>query len=163
METAATLALALCQQMSDTKAPNTGNYLEGMQGPYGMVGQIQNASLIQAWFPYCQWTNYGAMPSWDQTTTPGNTTGMPHPYATAASMLCIEFLISSGQMTLAEITKQITDTPYLTLNDLYNGQDLQTDAVNAMLALGMPTNNDPLSVWGVDWGSSGNSPQGISS
>lgn len=151
MDTAATLALKLCQQMSDTKAPNTGDYLAGVQGPYGMVGEVTNAGLMVAWFPYCQWTNYGAMPSWDASSTPGNTTGMPHPYATAASILMIEYLISSGQMTLAEVSKEITDTPYLTLGDLYNGQDLQTDAVNAMLALGMPTNNDPLMVFGVDW------------
>lgn len=154
MDTAATLALALCQQMSDTKQPNTGNYLAGMQGPFGMVGQISNASLVQAWFPYCQWTNYGAMPSWDETSTPGNSTGMPHPYATAASILCIEFLISSRQMTLAEISKEIKATPYLILGDLYNGQDLQTDAVNAMLNLGIPGNNDPLMVFEVDWGAS---------
>lgn len=154
MDTAATLALKLCQEMSSTQQPNTGNYLEGMQGPFGMVGQVPNAGLVVSWWQYCQWTNYSTMPSWDASSTPGNSTNMPHPYATAASILCIEFLISSGQMTLAEIAKEITDTPYLTLGDLYNGQDLQMDAVAAMLALGIPTNNDPYGIFNVDWGAS---------
>lgn len=154
METAAQYALALCQQMADTQQPNTGNYLEGMQGPFGMMGQIPNASLIVGWWQYCQWTNYGAMPSWDETSTPGNTTGMPHPYATAASILMIEFLMRSKGMSLDTIATEIANDPYLVMSDLYTGQDLQTDAVAAMLALGVPTNNDPLNVFNVDWGTS---------
>ena len=151
METAATYALRLCQEMADTQKPNPGNYGPAGQGPYSFIG-ITNAGLIAGWWQYCQWTNYSTMPSWDATNTPGSTTGLPHPYATAASILCIEFLIQSGQMTLAKIADAIEADPYLVLNDHYNGVgDLQTDAVNAMLALGIPTNNDPLGIFGVNW------------
>lgn len=154
METAAQYALDLCQQMATTKLPNTGDYGPAIQGAFGLIG-VANAGLIVGWWQYSQWApNYGAEPSWDVTNTPASSTGLPHPFATAASILMIEFLIHSGQMTLDAIAKEITNDPYLVMNDLYTGTDLQTDAVDAMLAGGAPTNNDPLNVFDVNWGSS---------
>lgn len=156
MQTAAQLALAICQQMDSTKLPPTGNYQEGAPGPFGAAGQITNAQLVPLWYPYAQWTNYLNIPAWDANSTPNNSYPNPHPFATAAEILGIAQLIASGQMTLDGIAAAIAADPYLTLNDHYDGTvDLQTDAVNAVVALGQfPTNDDPLGIFGVDWGTS---------
>lgn len=148
MDTAATIALRLCQEMASTHAPNVGAYL-GITLPDGTeFVTVTNAQLIPLWFPYCQWDDYLTQPAWDKNSTPGNQTEMPHPYTTAAEILGIAFLIYSGQMTLDQIAEKITDNPYIVLNNLYTmGGNLQTDAVNAMLGLGVPQSNDPYHLW----------------
>lgn len=151
-ETAAQIAAKLCLEMADLQQPNQGDYIAGIPGPYGPVGHIANADLVVLSYPMMS-VDFGSQPSWTALNpTATNTTGVPFPVATGASILMIEYLVFCGQMTLDQVMQAIDANPALCLQDLYqSGGNLQQDALHAALANGAPTNNDPYGIFEVKW------------
>ena len=142
--TSATIALALAMEMDATHQPNTGNYVDGMDG----VGQIANADLVNIWIQgQPESVRFPEMPAWDINSTPDNQGGVIDPSAVACSLAYMSCCRKRG-VAMFTIAISVQANPYLILTEMAaapSWNEFMTD----MRVAGWPQNNDPCGGFGV--------------
>jgi hypothetical protein len=149
--TSVTIALALAQQMNDTKQPNTGQLQPG--------SPIPAASAVAEWITNNpEAIDFFDIPALDANNTGPWASGLVSPFAIGASLAGMSFLCSQG-VSLDGIAVDIAANPYIMLSDLYDGDDMWTDFWNVWQTQVSPVlaptnstpNNDPFNAWNVAW------------
>lgn len=139
MDTAATIALALAQQMMTTKQPNTGMLQPDSPIPAAQVVGVWIQGMPES-------VDFVDSPAWDATTTPGNQTDLVDPNSIGCSLAYMSASCSLG-VSLDAFAFAIGQNPKLALSSVPNTPTWQEFIYMMESVADWQQTNDPFNVW----------------